>query len=141
MNSKEMLTSVLHTVQMGQAGIQCVQDQAVRPGLKMELKHQLEEYDAMETRAKQLAKENKWILSDIPQSVVKMSELMTKVRLLGGERDSKIAGMLIQGNTRGMILGMKNLRQGKKADEEVRALAEKLIEQERISIENTEKFL
>lgn len=141
MNSKEMLTSVLHTVQMGQAGIQCVQDQAVRPGLKMELKHQLEKYDAMETKAKQLAKQNKWILSDIPHSVVKMSDLMTKVRLLGGERDSKIAGMLIQGNTRGMILGMKNLRQGQKADQEVRALAQKLIEQERLSIENTQKFL
>lgn len=141
MNSKEMLTSVLHTVQMGQAGIQCVQDQAVRPGLKMELRQQLEKYDAMETQAKKLARQHKWELSDIPQSVVKMSDLMTKVRLMGGERDSKIAGMLIQGNTRGMILGMKNLRQGKKADSQVRALAEKLIAQERESIENTQKFL
>lgn len=141
MNSKDMLTSVLHTVQMGQAGIQCVQDHAVRPGLKIELQKQLEEYDAMETKAKQLARDNKWILSDIPQSVVKMSSIMSRARLLGGERDSKIAGMLIQGNTRGMILGMKNLRQGNKADENVRALAQQLIEQERTSIENTEKFL
>ncbi len=141
MNSKDMLTSVLHTVQMGQAGIQCVRDQAVRPALKMELRHQLEKYDAIETSAKRLAKENKWILSDVPQSVVKMSSLMTRVRLFGGERDSKIAGMLIQGNTRGMILGMKNLRQGTKADDAVRALAQKLIDQERESIENTEKYL
>lgn len=141
MNSKQMLTSVLHTVQMGQTGIQCVQDQAVRPGLKMELRRQLEEYDAMETTAKQLARQHNWQLPDIPKSVVKMSDLMAKARLLGGERDSKIAGMLIQGNTRGMILGMKNLRQGRKADKDVRALAEKLVAQEKMSIENTEGYL
>lgn len=141
MNSKEMLTSVLHTVQMGQSGITSVQDRAVSPGLKAEMKHQLEQYDAIETSAKRLAEENKWILSDIPQSLVKMSDLMSKAKLMGGERDSKIAGMLIQGNTRGMILGMKTLRKGTQADPKVRALAEKLIVQERKSIEKTERFL
>ena len=141
MNSKEMLTSVLHTVQMGQSGITSVQDLAVSPGLKAEMKQQLEQYDAIETSAKRLAEENKWILSDIPQSLVKMSDLMSKAKLMGGERDSKIAGMLIQGNTRGMILGMKNLRKGTQADPKVRALAEKLIVQERKSIEKTERFL
>lgn len=141
MNSKQMLTSVLHTVQMGQAGIQCVRDQAVGPALKAELQHQLEQYDAMETKAKQLAKQNDWMIGDIPKSVVKMSDIMAKARLLGGERDSKIAGMLIQGNTRGMILGMKNLRKGRSADPHVRALAERLISEERLSIEKTEQFL
>ena len=141
MNSKEMLTSVLHTVQMGQAGIQCVQDQAVRIGLKKQLRQQLEQYDAIETTAKQLAKEHQWVLSDVPKSVVKMSDLMTKVRLLGGDRDSKIAGMLIQGNTRGIILGMKNLRKAQSADPQVRLLTEKLIQQERTSIDNTKPYL
>ena len=70
-----------------------------------------------------------------------MSDLMAKARLVGGERDSKIAGMLIQGNTRGMILGMKNLRKGSKIDSEVQALARSLVEQERLSIENSKVFL
>ena len=141
MNSKEMLTSVLHTVQMGQAGIQCVQDQAVRIGLKKQLRQQLEQYDAIETTAKQLAKEHQWVLSDVPKSVVKMSDLMTKVRLLGGDRDSKIAGMLIQGNTRGMILGLKNLRKGKKADDAVQDLTRQLVAQEKAGIKNSQPFL
>ncbi len=136
-----MLTSLLHTVQMGQAGIQSVRDQAVRPALKVELQHQLEQYDAMESKVKQLAEQNDWTISDIPKSVIKMSDWMGKMRLIGGERDSKIAGMLIQGNTRGMILGMKNLRKGKSVDPQVRALAEKLIAEERMSIEKTEQFL
>ena len=60
---------------------------------------------------------------------------------MGGERDSKIAGMLIQGNTKGMILGMKNLRKGKKVDEEVQALTQKLVAQEKASIKSSQPFL
>ena len=141
MKSQEMLKSVLHTVQMGQAGIQCVQNQAVNPDLKREMQHQLEQYDAIETSVKRLAKENRWDIPDISQSLVAMSDVMSKMKLIGGERDSKIAGMLIQGNTRGMILGIKNLRKGTTADPKVRALAEKLITQEKVSIEKTERFL
>lgn len=37
-DSKELLSSVLHTVQMGQTGIRSVLDNAVRTGLKQELK-------------------------------------------------------------------------------------------------------
>lgn len=141
MNSKEMLTSVLHTVQMGQSGIKSVENLAVRPALKQQLRKQLSEYDTMEAEARQLAQKRNWELKDISPSILKMSDLMAKMRLLGGERDSKIAGMLIQGNTRGMILGMKNLRKGKKADEDVQALTQRMVAQERASIKNSQQFL
>jgi hypothetical protein len=70
-----------------------------------------------------------------------MSDWMARARLLGGERDSKIAGMLIQGNTRGMILGMKNLRRGKRAESDVRELTQKLIDQEKAGIKASQQFL
>ena len=141
MNNEKMLTSLLHTVQMGQSGIKCVMDSAVRPALKQEMMHQLKTYDRMEAQARQLAAQNGLQLRDIHPGILKMSDLMAKARLVGGERDSKIAGMLIQGNTRGMILGMKNLRKGRKTDTEVQALARSLVEQERLSIENSKGFL
>ncbi len=141
MNNEKMLTSVLHTVQMGQSGIKCVMDSAVRPALKQEMMQQLKTYDRMEAQARQLAAQNGLQLRDIHPGILKMSDLMAKARLVGGERDSKIAGMLIQGNTRGMILGMKNLRKGRKTDTEVQALARSLVEQERLSIENSKGFL
>lgn len=141
MNNEKMLTSVLHTVQMGQSGIRCVMDAAVRPGLKQEMRQQLRIYDRMEAQARQLAAKHDLQLQDIHPGILKMSDLMAKARLIGGERDSKIAGMLIQGNTRGMILGMKNLRQGQRTSQEVRALAESLVAQEKKSIENTEEYL
>lgn len=141
MNNEKMLTSVLHTVQMGQSGIRCVMDSAVRPALKQEMRQQLKTYDQMERQARQLAAQNRVQLRNIHPGILKMSDLMAKARLVGGERDSKIAGMLIQGNTRGMILGMKNLRKGSKTDSEVQALARSLVEQERLSIENSKVFL
>lgn len=141
MNSKKMLTSVLHTVQMGQSGIKSVENYAIRPALKQQLHKQRSEYDAMESAARQLAQERNWELKDISPSILKMSDLMARMRLMGGERDSKIAGMLIQGNTKGMILGMKNLRKGKKVDEEVQALTQKLVAQEKASIKSSQPFL
>lgn len=141
MNSKELLTSVLHTVQMGQSGIASVTDSAVRPGLKKELKQQLAQYDATEKKVRKIAKKYGWEMKDIHPGILKMSDMMAKMRLMGGERDSKIAGMLIQGNTRGMIQGMKNLRQSKQAKAEVRDLAQELLEQEKQSIENSKGYL
>ena len=141
MNSKEMLTSVLHTVQMGQSGIKCVKDQAVRPALKRQLEKQLTEYDAMESKARQLAKAHKWQIRDINPGILKMSDMMAKAKLLGGERDSKIAGMMIQGNTRGMIQGLKNLRQGKAVSQDVQDLTQKLIEFEHTGIEDSKPYL
>lgn len=141
MNSKEMLTSVLHAVQMGQSGIKCVQDQAIRPALKQELHNQLLAYDAMEAQARQIAQDKGWELKDIHPGILRMSEMMARARLMGGERDSKIAGMLIQGNTRGMIQGLKHLRQGKKADRDVQVLTQKLVGQEKASIQNSQQFL
>lgn len=141
MNSKKMLTSVLHTVQMGQSGIKSVENYAIRPALKQQLQKQRSEYDAMETAARQLAQQHNWELKDIAPGILKMSDMMARMRLMGGERDSKIAGMLIQGNTRGMILGMKNLRKGKKADENVQALTQRLVAQEKASIKSSQPFL
>ena len=50
-NSREILTSVLKTTQMGQIGIRSVLDTSMRPGLRKALESQLREYDSIETEA------------------------------------------------------------------------------------------
>ena len=70
-----------------------------------------------------------------------MSSLIAKAQLIGGERDSKIAGMLIQGNTRGMIQGMKNLRKAAKASADVKELAQRILNRENINIQKAQPFL
>ena len=141
MNDEQILTSMLHTVQMGQTGIRSVIGRAIRPELKSELKDQLEEYDTLEKETLHLAAGKGLDLKDLNPALETMSNMMSRVQLMGGEVDSKIAGMLIQGNTRGMILGMKNLRKAAKADPKVRDLAQRLLNRENMNIQKSQQFL
>ena len=141
MNNEKMLTSTLHTVQMGQTGIRSVMDKAVSTDLKKEMKQQLVIYDAMEKEALNLGARMGYRLKDLNPGIIRMSEAMARMRLIGGQRDSKIAGMLIQGNTRGVILGCKNLHHGQSVDPRIRELTQRLVTQEKSSIENTQPFL
>jgi hypothetical protein len=116
-------------------------DRAIGPGLKTELKSQLKEYDALEKETLNLAKTQGWKLTNLNPALETMSSMMSKLQLMGGETDSKIAGMLIQGNTRGMILGLKNLRKASKADSNVRDLAQRLLNRENMNIQKSQQFL
>ena len=134
LNDEQILSSMLHTVQMGQTGIRCVISRAINPDLKKELKDQLQEYDSLEKETLSLAKNKGLTLKDLNPALETMSSMMSWIQLLGGEVDSKIAGMLIQGNTRGMILGMKNLRKAQKTDPQVRDLAQRVLNRENMNI-------
>lgn len=140
-NSKEVLSAVLHTTQMGQTGIRSVMGSVVRPSLKQEMKDQLEQYDSIEKEALKLAKARGWNITNVNPGVRKMADIMSRARLMGGDVDSKIAGMLIQGNTRGMILGTKNLHHADHSDSQVTELAQKLLDREAINIQKTRHFL
>lgn len=140
-DSKQLLTAVLHTTQMGQTGIRSVQQKAVRPGLKQELKEELAQYDAMEKETLALAKQRGWHLANLNPGIRKMADMMSRARLASGEVDSKIAGILIQGNTRGMILGTKNLHRADSSDCQVVQLTQKLLDRQCVNIENARRFL
>jgi hypothetical protein len=140
-SNREILTSMLHTVQMGQTGIRCIMDNAVKTDLKAELKDQLREYDMLEKETLQVANTMGLELKNLHPALETMSNVMSKMQLIGGDADSKIAGMLIQGNTRGMILGLKNLRKATKIKPQVQALAQKIINRENMNIQKSQPFL
>lgn len=140
-SNKEVLVSVLHTVQMGQTGIRSVRNSAIRPSLQQELDEQLKEYDTIEKEALRLAHNRGWELSNVNPMVRSMSRMMSQMRLMGGDVDSKIAGMLIQGNTRGIILGVKNLNRSKQDDTQVTQLAQRLLNRENINIQKSQVYL
>ena len=140
-STREILTSMLHTVQMGQTGIRCIMDNAVKTDLKAELKDQLHEYDMLEKETLQVAQNMGLELKNLHPALETMSNMMSKMQLIGGDTDSKIAGMLIQGNTRGMILGLKNLRKAANIQPQVQALAQKIINRENMNIQKSQPFL
>lgn len=138
---QKLLASLIKTVQMGQAGIRCVMDKAVTCELKNALHDQLEEYDAIEQKAYDLASRKGWLVGGLDPSVERMASAMTRMRLIGGEVDSKIAGMLVQGNTKGMIKSLRDLHRASHLDSQVSALANKLVEREKENIQAATKFL
>ena len=140
-SNKEILSSVLKTTQMGQIGIRCVQDWAESPALQKALESQLREYDTIEREAHNIAESRGWLLPELNPGIRSMSEMMTRMKLMGGRKDSKIAGMMIQGNTKGMITGLKNLHQYENRDSRIEELSNKLLEKETDNIRQMEPFL
>ena len=139
--SKEILSSVLKTTQMGQVGIRSVLDCAMRPGLRKALEDQLKEYDSIETEAHTLATRRGWEVKELDPAVRFMADTMTRMRLTGTDTDSKIAGMMIQGNTKGMIKSLKNLHRFEAQDEPMRILSQKLLDCETANIRQMREFL
>lgn len=139
--SKDMLGSVLKTAQMGKFGIEAVMQRAIRPGLQAELRSQLQQYDTIADAAQSIAENNGWVMDGISPTVKWMSRIMSQASLAGGNTDSKIAGMLIQGNTRGMIKGLKNLNRAGNCDANVVSLAQELVSRERVNIQKAQPFL
>ena len=140
-NSKQMLTSLLKTTQMGQVGIRSVLETNMRPGLRKALESQLREYDAIESEAHAIASQRGWELRELQPAVRVMADMMTRVKLQYGNRDSKIAGMMIQGNTRGMITGLKNAHQFNKQDGQISILSQKLLDCETANIRQMQSYL
>lgn len=140
-NSKEILSSVLKTTQMGQIGIRSVLDTSMRPSLRKALESQLHEYDSIETEAHSIATQRGWELDELDPAVRFMADMMTRMKLNGRNTDSKIAGMMIQGNTRGMIKGLKNIHQFVGQDDQIHILSQKLLDCETANIRQMQGYL
>ena len=138
---KEILSSVLRTTQMGQVGIRSVLDTSMRPGLRKALESQLQEYNAIETEAHSIASQRGWELPELDSAVRVMTDIMTRVKLRGANTDSQIAGMMIQGNTKGMIKGLKDLHQYPESDGQISVLSQKLLDCETANIRQMQSFL
>lgn len=139
--SKDVLSSIVKTTQMGQIGIRSVLNAPLRSSLKDALRSQLREYDTIEREALALASARGWTLKQLDPSVKHMTNMMTKARLSFGDSSSKAAAMMIQGNTRGIIKGYKNLNQFAVPDERISVLSRRLLECEKANIQQMQGFL
>ena len=140
-NGKEILSSLLKTTQMGQLGIRSCLSASMRPGLRKALESQLREYDTIESEAHAIASQRGWEVEELDPAARFMADMMTRFRLNGRNTDSKIAGMMIQGNTKGMIKGLKTLHQFGQQDEQINTLSQKLLDCENANIRQMQGYL
>ena len=139
--NKEILSSILKTTQMGQIGIRCVLDTSIGPNLRQALDSQLREYDLIESEAHSIAAQRGWEVKELDPGIRMMSEMMTRAKLSRGNVESKIAEMMVQGNTKGMIKGLKNIHQFQGQDGPVTALSQKLLDYETANIRQMQSYL
>ena len=140
-DSKDILSSLLKTTQMGQVGIRSVEKAANGAQLKKALKSQLEEYNKIEEEAYALAKRRGWKLQELNPMARTMADMAARSKLMYNKNDSKIAEMMVQGNTRGVIKSLKNLHRYHQNDGQVTSMAQKLLDCENNNIKQMEGFL
>ncbi len=134
-----LLNDICKNTEMGIDGIQMVQKRCKNRALHQALQRQLEEYQTIFSEADQLLGRFGETPHQIP-AAAKIASHLTMTRL----RDSSasgIAGMMIQGNTMGMIQMTRQLRQRRGSGAEARRLASRLIATEEANIEQMRPFL
>lgn len=139
--SKDVIGSIVKTAQMGQTGLGHVLEKPISPGLRQSLRNQSAVYDRLERDAMDLCARREWQVRELGQFSKAMSKTSAALRLKGKNLDSKIAAMVIKGNTTGMIKGLKNLHGLSNADSAVTGLAQRLLDAEAESIRQMQSFL
>ena len=139
--SKELLSSITKTAQMGQLGIRCVVDYAKNERLKDALHSQLQEYDMIEQEALRIANQRGWEIQELDPALKLMSKAYSRANLTIGNTDSRIAAMMINGNTKGMVKSIKNQHHGSKTDQRINKLGEKLLTFETDNIRQMQEYL
>ena len=140
-NNQILLSSLLRTVQKGQVEIRSVLDTAMKPGLRHTLQQQLREYDSIETEALAIARQRGWDLPEMDTALRFLTDRMIRMKLTGRNTDSRIADLLIQTNTRGMIRSLQVLNRYTDKDSNIRVLSQKLLDCETANIRQMQFFL
>ena len=139
--NKETLSSITKTAQMGQVGIRCVLEYARSEDLKKALQSQLNEYDMIERESQQIARSRGWDLQELDPAAKMMSKAYTRANLMAGNVDSRIAAMMINGNTKGMIKNIKNQHHSNQSDLRINNLSDKLLAYETANIRQMQEYL
>ena len=139
--SKELLSSITKTAQMGQTGVRSVMNYAQNQNLKEALHSQLQEYDMIEQEALKIAEQRGWEVKELQPAAKLMSHAYAKANLMTGNIDSKIAAMMINGNTKGMIKSIKNQHHSNQFDQRITKLGQKLLLHETANIRQMQEYL
>ena len=137
----QALQEICKSTQMGQDGIRTVMKGAKEPAMQQALASQLREYDAIHHQADKLLKNRGETAKQIPGMVLNFSRMGAQMKMKMDGSSSKIAEMMIEGNTKGMVKAMRQSRQGQVLDPKISSLNHRLLQTELANIEQMKGFL
>jgi hypothetical protein len=137
----DLLNHIRQTTEMGQEGIDMVMEYADYKPLRSALQDQKTEYGKIYRAADTMLRSRGEEPKEVSRIAKLSSEFSSSLKTMYNHSTSKIAEMMIQGNTRGMTKSLQCLDQYDNGDHEVQALAEKLLRTEEANIEQMKPFL
>ena len=141
-NDISMLNSIRQTTQMGCHGIRSVMDETLNKDLRSDLESQMQEYESIYAEASRMLRQRDEKAKDI-NPLAKYSSGMSAMLQVRASQDpsSKIAALMLQGNTRGMIKSIHNLRTMGTLDPKVASLSKRLLQTEQANIDQMKQYL
>ena len=141
LSETQLLNHIYQTAEMGQDGILSVMKYANEPRLLSALNAQMTEYRKLQNSAAEMMRARKVEPKGISSMAKVGSEMMSAMKTMTDHSATKIAEMMIQGSTMGVTKSIRTIRDCALKDEQVRHLADKLLETEQAHIEEMKKFL
>lgn len=141
-NETEMLNSIRKATQMGCYGIEAVMDETINREFRGALRSQYKEYEEIFQEADQLLNQRGGTGKSIHPLARYGSAMSAKMRVRTSvDPTAKIAELMLQGNTRGMIKSMHNIRTMGQLEPKVASLSRRLLQTEQANINQMKQFL
>lgn len=138
---RELLNSVCQNAEMGRNSIMHVIKITDDPPFRRALENQLSEYQKLYDSADEMLRQRGSEPDDSHTAAKMMSYMMANLKTINDNSPSRIAEMMIQGSTMGVVKIQKQIREYSGGDERVSDIADKLLKTEQANIEEMKKFL
>ena len=136
----ELLQYIYKTADMGCEGIDAVEKHAEQK-LLQELRRERNEYESVRSDADQMIRQ----AGDEPSGTGTMAkmgtEMMTAAEMMMDDSRSKIAEMMIQGTTMGIVKTIRHLRDYEGDDEQAKKLGQRLLDTQESNVEKMKAYL
>ena len=136
-----MLNDICKNTEMGCEGIQCVLKYVESDKLKEALKAQHAEYERIYDDASAMLREWGESPEGIGTAAKIASEMSGIMGMVASDPDSKIAEMMMEGSTKGIIKVTRQLKEYGGDDEKIHRMASRLLDTERANLEQMKNYL
>lgn len=141
MTDEKILNMIRQNVEMGIAGIELVEKHCTDKRLSECIESQRQEYKDILVEADMMLSETGGKAEELPAAAKISSQISGRLKTMMDKSDSKIAEMMIQGNTMGITKLTKHLNEYNGQNGRIKHLADKLLKTEEYNVEQMKAFL
>lgn len=140
-NDTQMLHNICKSADMGVESLENIVNKTDDDKLKESIQSQISEYKNIYDEAESMLKKHNEEPKNTSPIIKTQANIMTNIKMIADDSDSKVAEIIIQGSTMGITSANKALNDYSGTSEDIKGLMEKQIKVEQSNIEEMKKFL